>query len=266
MPTESIMYYKSHLQALTTQQSPIGELRLDGATYHYFTHLCGDVSTQEYSHHIGDLPLPGSFQLLDYQFQQGTLLSENHIPLTRAYPSGPTKFVLNVKQGEFDKITYEFEDGQFQPLSPLTTGNFLGWDYKKISDGVISKIESCGTKCRENIFHGCDPYKLLVFYSKENATEDRFYYIPCLGKVDCGKKEAANVVYFNATKSELIANWLTHFHGNPITDMLGIADELGAPIPQKVFTQGGTTVQIQYTADHSKLQYKIECKPKWVSC
>ena len=267
MSTEAIVYHESPLRPIAKGTGPIGTLEIAGISYNYITHL-GEVQEEHYWHHFADMPLPKSFQLFDYTFQSGVISSSSLVPLTQAYADKPSKFIVNIRQEGVHKETFDFvqEENRFQLAQPLINTSKLAWDYKTVStkeNGLLS----CGSKCREGLFYGSGPYKMLVFHTEEGAQDDRAYYIPCLGKVDCNSKDLADVVFFNATLEELKTNWLTPFHSHSINKQLGIADELDpGNTPEKEFTAGGTSVRIRYTKDSTKLFYKPQCKPANVAC
>lgn len=267
MSTEAIVYHESLLRPIAKGAGPIGTLEIAGNSYNYLTHL-GEVGEERYWHHFADMPLPKSFQLFDYTFQNGAISTSSFVSLQQAYSARPSKFIVNIRQEGVKKETFDYdqETNSLELAQPLIDASTLAWDYKTLS-AATNGLMSCGSKCREGLFYGSGPYKLLVFYTEEDAQDDRKYYIPCLGKVPCHTNSLADVVFYNATLEEVVTNWLTHFHANDINSQPGIADELtSGNIPEKEFTAGGTSVRIKYTKDSSKLFYKPQCKPMNVAC
>lgn len=263
---EIFLYYQSHVKPLTTD-TPIGQADVDGTPYFYFTKK-GTLVEDDYWHHLADLPIPASFKLFDYSFDGSSITHEQHLILTQNYQPGVSPFLLNVRERDYLRETYLFDEknGKFVEfeISSLDVIQY-GWDHKRLSETAPISMLACGTKCRETIVLGREQYQLLVFYSEEAMTGDKSYYIPCLGKTNCATKGTADVVYFNCNRQYLIDDWLKHLVGIPYKRRPGIADHIQTP-RYKTFGTGSESVTIQYTDDSGELYLRLSCRPLHVRC
>lgn len=263
---EVIMFYKSCLSIASQPDEPIGQLSIGDKNYYYPSQLGSHLQSGEYFYQIARLVIPKSFKLyvFDFNSRSKQLTNELLIPIERAYKGDDqSHFIVNIRTADQLKDTYQFneETKKFDPSNEesFVNASVRAWDYKREGE---EEAEACGTRCRETLLYGRNPHKLLVFYSEEKAIDGKFYYVPCLGKVECGQRKAADVVYFNTNKTDLIDNWLYPVMSTDIKTVPGIADALEPGFhPEEDFGEGTDEVSIRCTDDPDILKISKGCEP-----
>ena len=233
-------------------------------TYHYLPSKSGAIKRQDYWYHIAELPIPNSFSFVGYTYDTTSrkLVIDTLIDVGPTY-DGSVSFITNIREKKFERLLYNLDDVsglvEGETIANLY-GSQIGWDYKQSVD------RACGSKCREVLFvNYTNSPQLLLLYSEENrgGSNQRYFYIPCLGKTKCSTGTASDIVYYNADSTELVNDWLDPYvraAASAPYKLVGVADNLEI-YDNEVFGQRADTVSITLTNKSSEFKLMEVCDP-----
>lgn len=240
--------------------------------YYYFPSDSGSIKRQNYWYHIAELPVPDSFFFVGYTYDQ----SNNKFVIDTLIDIGPTydgsvPFITNIREKEFERVLFKLDDANglvAEETIANLSGPQIAWDYKQ--DNGVS-VQACGSKCREVLFvNYTNSPQLVVLYSQQNrnSSNQRFYYIPCLGKTMCNTGTAADIVYYNADSTELVKEWLEPYAKGAASapyELPGVGDNLDT-YDTEVFGEGANRVTIKLTNNSNKFSLSGSCAPLRKTC